>query len=227
MSMHDGHRQRLRNRFLTEGLDNFNDINVLEMLLFYTVPRKDTNEIAHRLLDAFGSFSGVFDAKVEDLEKVEGVGSSSATFLSLLGSFSRYYQKSLTESINIVKTIDECASILRPLFSGRRDERVYLLCLDAKCKVICTKFLSEGSVNTTAISMRKIVETALSVNASSVVLAHNHPSGLALPSENDVYTTSNIAKTLKSVDITLVDHLIFGDEEYISMNQSGYFDVAP
>ena len=213
----------MRERFIKDGLDNFEAVNALELLLFYCLPRKDTNEIAHHLLTAFGSLAGVLEAKPEDLAKVEGVGQSAAVYLSLIGAVNRLYQESKAANVSIVKSIEDCYHILRPKFSGRRDERIYLICLDAKSKIICTKLISEGSVNTTAISIRKIMETSLSVNASGVILAHNHPSGLALPSAEDVYTTKRIAETLQNVDVIMYDHLIFGDDEFISMKQSGLF----
>ena len=108
-----------------------------------------------------------------------------------------------------------------PFFFGRRFETVFLLCLDAKCKVLCCRELGEGSVNAAGISVRKVVETALSAGASSVVLAHNHPSGVAIPSEEDIQTTQRITSALRAVDITLADHLIVADEDYVSMALSG------
>ncbi len=223
MAIHDGHRQRLRERFIQEGLDNFDEINVLELLLFYAIPRIDTNDIAHRLLDAFGSLDGVLDANVDDLAKVQGMGKNSAVFLSLLSSTSRYYQKCRVNNIRTIKSVEDCGQILQPMFSGRRNEQIYLLCLDIKSKILCIKLISEGSVNSTSVSLRKIVEAALAVNASAVIMAHNHPSGLAVPSAEDVMTTQKVARALNAVDIRLLDHLVFSDDEFISMVQSGLY----
>ena len=220
-SIHKGHRQRMKDRFLQEGLDHFSDIQVLELLLFYCVPQKDTNPIAHRLLAHFGSLPQVLEANVEELTKVSGVGENAATFLHLIPEVGRYYQLSRSSQVTILSTLDKCAQYLLPYFFGRRVETVFLLCLDAKCKVLCCKEVGEGSVNSAGISTRKIVETALGVNASSVVLAHNHPSGVALPSGEDIQTTQRIATALQCVDIQLADHIIVADEDYISMAQSG------
>jgi len=224
MSVHDGHRQRLRERFLKEGLDHFDEINVLEMLLFYCIQRKDTNELAHNLLDHFGSLPDVLDATVEDLCKVPGIGMNTATFLSFSSALNRYYQFKRVESVKCVESIEDCASFLMPLFLGRRDERVYMLCLDAKSAVICCKLIGEGSVTSANASVRKITELALSANACSVVLAHNHPSGLAIPSNEDIFVTQRIAKTLNDVDVRLVDHIIVADNEYVSLAASGVYD---
>lgn len=223
MAVHDGHRERLKERFRSEGLDGFTEVQVLELLLFYSVPRKDTNEIAHALLEKFGTLAQVMDANPADLEKVPGMGSSSALFLKLLSAAGRRYQISRTESATILRTLEQCGAYLQPRFFGRKHEAVFLLCLDAKCKVLACKQVGEGSVNSAGVPIRRIVETALSANATMVVLAHNHPSGLALPSADDIQTTKRLAVALDTVEITLIDHLVFSDDDYVSMAQSGYF----
>jgi len=224
MSIHDDHRKRLKALYREEGLNNFDPVNVLEMLLFYCVPRRDTNELAHRLLDHFGSFSQVLDAPPEELEKIEGVSTNVSTFLSMIPDVSRYYMIRRGEDRIIARTPEACGNCLMPYFIGQNDETVYLLCLDAKCKVICCREVGRGSVNSAAISVRKIVEAALGANATTVVLAHNHPSGLAIPSADDVRTTKRIAQALRAVDIILADHLVFAEEEFVSLLQSGYYD---
>lgn len=223
MAVHDGHRERLKERFRSEGLDGFTEVQVLELLLFYSVPRKDTNEIAHALLEKFGTLAQVMDANPADLEKVPGMGSSSALFLKLLSAAGRRYQISRTESATILRTLEQCGAYLQPRFFGRKHEAVFLLCLDAKCKVLACKQVGEGSVNSAGVPIRRIVETALSANATMVVLAHNHPSGLALPSADDIQTTKRLAVALDTVEITLIDHLVFSDDDYVSMAHSGYF----
>ena len=223
MSIHDEHRQRVKERFLDEGLDNFTDIQVLEMLLFYCIPRKDTNDIAHRLIAHFGSFSQVLDAPVQELEKVDGIGPHAAVFLSLVCQAGRYYQVDRAKKAKILTSTDACGAYLMPFFHGRRNETVFLLCLDAKCKVLCCKEIGEGSVNSAGVPVRRIVETALAANATSVVLAHNHPSGLALPSTDDVQTTQRVADALASVEIALADHIIVADDDFVSLAQSGYY----
>jgi len=224
MSIHDGHRQRLKDRFLQEGLDSFTEVQALELLLFYCIPRQDTNPLAHRLIDYFGSYAQVMDATPEQLKKVEGVGDSVATFLTLIHASARYDQISGRQNIKIANTIEDCGRFLMPSMYNRRNEMVFLLCLDAKRKVLCCKEVGEGSVNSAAIPIRRIVEMALDANATSVVLAHNHPSGIALPSEEDKYTTYRLAVALRAVEIELADHLIFADGEFVSLVQSGAYD---
>ena len=223
MSIHSGHRQRVKERFRQEGLDNFSDVQALEFLLFYCIPRQDTNPIAHRLLDTFGSFTQVMEAPVEELKKVEGMGENAALFLSLVTAAGRYYQISRSMQHRILRSLDACGEYLLPFFFGCRNERVMLLCLDAKCKVLCCKEVGEGSVNSAGVPIRRIVEIALSSNATTVVLAHNHPSGLALPSHEDVHTTHRVAAALDAVDVVLADHIVVADDDFVSMVQSGSY----
>lgn len=218
--MHEGHRARVKKRFLEEGLDSFSDIQALELLLFYVIPRSDTNPIAHALLEHFGSLSQVLEADVEELQKVKGVGESAAVFLTLIPQIGRFYLVDRTKQATILPTLDSCAQYLLPRFFGRKTETVFLLCLDAKCKLLCCREVGQGGANSTGISIRKIVETAIGVNASTVVLAHNHPSGLAVPSAEDIQTTRQIAQALRAVDIALADHIIVADDDYVSIAMS-------
>ena len=223
MSIHEGHRQRLKDRFLREGLDNFDELYVLELLLYYCIPRKDTNPIAHELLHTFGSLTGVFEATVEELIKVPGISHNAATFLNLIHQTGRYYQVKRAEVGDILRTVTECAEYLAARFYGRENETVFLLCLDAKCKVLGCKMVGEGSVNSANVPVRRLVEIALNTNATTVILAHNHPSGVAIPSDEDIQTTLRVARAMAAVEITLADHIVVADDDYVSMVQSGYF----
>lgn len=223
MSIHDGHRDRLRKRFCEEGLDSFTDVQVLELLLFYCIPRQDTNEIAHRLIDHFGSFAQVLDASPEELKKVPGIGGMTAAFLPLIKAAGRYYDVDKSKNTTFLNTIEDCGNYLLPFLSKQRNEVVYLLCLDSKRKVISCKEVGEGSVNSAAVPIRRIVEMALNANATSIVLGHNHPSGFAVPSEEDRFTTHRLAAALQAVDILLADHIVVADDEFVSMVQSGFY----
>ena len=223
MSIHDGHRQRLKKRFQTEGLDHFEELQVLELLLFYCIPRQDTNPIAHALLDRFGNLAQVMEAPVEELKKVPGMGEGAAVVLSLIHSFDRRYQISKNAHTKILNSIEACGQHLISCFKNLRNETVYLLCLDAKCKLLCCKEVGEGSVNSAAVPIRRIVEVALGANATSVILAHNHPSGLAFPSDEDKLTTRRVAMALNAVEIQLVDHIIVAEDDFVSLVQSGMY----
>lgn len=223
MSIHEGHRQRLKRRFREEGLDHFDELYVLELLLCYCVPRKDTNPLAHTLLKEFGSLVNVLDATTEELEKVDGVGENISTFLTLIKQVERFYKTEQKKAERILRTIDQCANYLMAQFHSRDQETVFMLCLDAKCKLLCCKKVGEGSVNSANIPIRRVVEMALNANATTVVLAHNHPSGLAIPSADDVQTTHKIARALESVEIILADHLVIANDDYVSIAQSQYY----
>ncbi|MBQ3193520.1 MAG: DNA repair protein RadC [Oscillospiraceae bacterium] len=221
-SIHKDHRKRLKDRFLKEGLDNFTEYQALELLLFYAIPQKDTNPLAHTLVNTFGSLSQVLEAGVEDLKKVPGISDHSATLLALVTELARYYQVDCAKRTRVLTTLDDCGAYLVPRFFGRSNETVFLLCLDAKCKVLGCKEVGEGSVNSAGISIRKIVETAIGMKATTVILAHNHPSGVAVPSVEDVQTTRRIAAALNAVEVHLADHIVVADGDYVSMVQSGY-----
>ena len=194
MSVHEGHRQRMRRQLKTSGMDSLSDVQVLEVLLYYAIPRADTNPIAHRLLERFGSLSGVLEAAPDDR----------------------------SGKANILNSTSKCGQYLVPFFHGEQEEVVYLLCLDAKCKALCCVPVHRGSITVASISVRKIVQTALNQNAASVVLAHNHPSGYALPSQEDLDTTRTLQTALQSVGIVLADHIIVADDDYVSLADDGY-----
>ena len=218
--MHENHRERMRMRFESQGLEHFDAHQVLEMLLFYAIPRKNTNDIAHRLIDTFGSFHRVMDAPIEELEKVEGMGHRSALFLKLLRSSHSYYSLSAASQSKEMRNIEECAEYLMAKLDGKRNEEVHLLCLDGKrCLINCVK-ISEGDICSANVSARKIVNAALSNNAVAVVLAHNHPGGFALPSREDISVTNHLATTLFHTGIYLLDHIIVTDSDYVSLYRS-------
>lgn len=222
MAIHDGHRQRLKERFLREELDGFTEIQILELLLFYAIPVRDTNPLAHALLNRFGSLARVLEAPVEKLIQVEGIKEHSATLLKLAWAMTRAYEVSRIKNDFRIKSIAECGEYLLPFFRGRKNETVFLLCLDAKLKILDCTEIGEGSVNYANVPVRRVVETALEIGASSVILAHNHPSGIAIPSEDDYQTTKRLAAALSAVEINLADHIVVADDDYVSMLASGF-----
>lgn len=218
------HRKRVKDRFRKDGLENFDERYALELLLFYCVPRKDTRELAISMLEHMGSFVQVLEASPEELQKIPGVGEGVSTFFAFLQQLHRYYSdRRDSDSTEPLLTPEAYGKILRSKFLHRRNEVVYVLCLDAKCKLLSCKLVGEGSVNSANVSIRKIVEICLNANATSVVLAHNHPGGLAFPSSDDIETTYRVAQALSMVEINLIDHLVFVDGDHISLAQSSYY----
>ena len=225
MGIHDGHRSRVKRRFLESGLDGFDEHTKLELLLFYSIPRSDVNPLAHSLISKFGSISGVFDAPLEELMAVKGVSENTATLIKLVPQMARQYMISKSSFEDILVTTEKAGAFLVPFFVGERDETVYMVCLDAKKKVLSCKRLFTGSPNISLLSVRKIVENALTYNATYVIIAHNHPSGIALPSREDIDTTIRIREALAGVDVELVDHIIVADEDFVSVADSGFLDT--
>ncbi len=221
-NVHEGHRERLRQRFLSEGLENFQDHNVLELLLFYSVPLKDTNEEAHNLIDTFGSLSGVFDASFEDLCNVKGIGERSATLIKMMPElFKKYEVDKINNDNAILDTSHKVAEYVAPYFKGVTNEKMYVLCLDSNCRVLKFAQVSEGIVNTAPLNTRKIMETALNCSASSIILIHNHPSGIVAPSRKDIDATISMVNLMEKVSLRISDHIIIGNgSDFFSFRKS-------
>ena len=216
---HSGHRERVRNLFLESGLDGFSDHNILELLLFYTIPKRDTNVIAHDLIDRFGSLRRVLDAKPEELCSVKGMGMYTATFLSILPQLARRYCISESRQKHAIKIEDQEAveTYLRSRFIGESQECIYMLAFGNDGQMTgCTK-VTTGSLSKIRFDGRAIVEAAFRMGAVSAVLSHNHPGGVAAPSQDDVDTTKIVANTLSACNIHLVDHIIFAGDECFHM----------
>lgn len=219
--MHDGHRKRLKERFITEGLKNFEPHQVLELLLFYSIPRKDTNEIAHNLINKFGSAADVFDADAKDLETVDGISENSAIFLSLISAVSGYYLKSKHGEKPVIDSSIKAGEYVLSLFVGQKYEIFYVICLDSQNRVTWADVLFEGTLNETSIYPRNLVEVALRHKANSIIIAHNHPGGSLKPSSADLNATKSIKNALETISIKLLDHIIVGDHKYMSFAESG------
>ena len=222
MGIHDGHREKMRQRFLKSGLDAFADHEALELLLYYAIPRRDTNPIAHALMERYGPLSAVLAAPVEDLKKVEGVGESAAILLKLAPQLYRKAKMSDAEQETILSSVERVGAYLLERFAGEKNEVVYQLCLDRKGKLLVCKKLGEGGVTSADLDIRRLVENALLTGASAVVLAHNHPSGVALPSRDDYAATDRAKTALAVVGVALTDHIIVADGDFVSMADSGY-----
>ncbi len=219
--VHDGHRARKKKQFREHGLDAFADHEVLELLLFYAIPQGDVNPLAHRLIDRFGSLDAVLAAPPEELEKVDGVREHTATLLTLILPLVRRVHMVSGKDDVVLCDAERLGRYFCSLFFGARQEVFYEACLDAKGKLLRCYKLAEGSVDAVHINMRCIVENALHCHASAVALAHNHPSGIALPSPDDNTTTLTAYDALRTVGITLVDHIIVADDDFVSLRDNG------
>lgn len=226
---HKEHRDRVRKEFLSRGFDQDTPKHkILEMLLFYCIPRKDTNILAHKLLERFGSFSGIFEADVNELMEIDGIGESAAAFLKLMLPIIRTYATEKRQKPNKVKSMDEIGDMLMEKYIGIKNEVFSIMSFNSKGEVCGFDFLSSGDVASVGITSRMVVETALKRNAVGLVLCHNHPGGVAMPSSSDLSVTQMIGDVLKQININFIDHIIVCDDDYVSLrlskNYCMYFD---
>lgn len=223
-NIHEGHRQRLKNTFLENGLNGMSSHTILELLLFFVIPRKDTNLIAHELIDRYKTISGVFKASYDDLLTINGLGSNGATFIKLIPQMLCVYSTDIKadQPMDNIKIINE---YFYGCYIGVKTEQLRVCCLDDKLNIISCTVIQEGGVNAVPINVRKIVETTYKWNCSLIILSHNHPNGLPLPSDDDVIQTKKIYQILQSVGITLLDHVIVGQSGVISMKDNGFFNI--
>ncbi len=219
-NMHSGHRQRVKERFMNEGLESFEPHQVLEMLLFFGVHMKDTNELAHRLLDAFGSLYRVLEASFEDLRQVEGVTDNVATLICFSGQLVKRYWVDRCDIGTILDTSQKIGEYFKYRFAGDQEERVLLMSLDNRKKLLNCTCIAKGSVNAADINVRLAIKQALKDNATLVALAHNHPNGHAYPSTIDIRTTEVFAKAFAVLDIHLIDHIVVSEDDFISMAET-------
>lgn len=216
---HEGHRARMKERFLVNGLDGFSDHEILELLLFYAIPYRDTNPLAHELTKRFGTWMQVVNADYRDLLTVPGVTPHVASLLTLVGQAAvRYYMDTVAGDVVQLFDTNMMADYLIPWFLGGKDESVVMVSLDNKRKVLNTTRIFEGSVNSAQFNVRLAVQQALRDNATQIVLAHNHPNGFCFPSNADVSTTEYLAEVLKPLDIRIVDHLIISEGDCLCMS---------
>lgn len=222
-NVHSGHRERLKARFGESGFDGFADHNVLEMLLFYTIPRKDTNELAHRLLDAFGSLSGVFDAPYDMLIKVKGITPNTASLITMLPQLMKKYEDDKFNGRILLDTSEKAGEYCTAKFIGVNVERLYVILMDNNSYVKKCALISDGTQNSASINARKILEEVIATNATAVILTHNHPSGVAAPSAEDINSTQYIIDALRKIDVRVLDHIIVAGRDYIALGKSSKF----
>ncbi len=222
-NLHKNHRMRVRKKFLDNGLDGFEMHESLEFLLFYCVPYKNTSELAHQLLDAFGSLSAVFDAPFDALCKF-GLTETQASYLKLMPEISRLYIDDKHNNSYKIFNYDIAGENILNKFIGRETEQNLLLLLDAKGKELYCGIVSKGSVSDATLPVRKIVDFALRYNSKFAIIAHNHPSGIALPSREDIAATKNVKSALNLIGVKLIDHFIVADNDYVSLAQSNLSD---
>lgn len=221
-NVHEGHRERMRNKYVNKGIEVFEQHEILEMLLFYAIPRKNTNDIAHRLLEACGSLSAVFDAPIDILMQ-QGLSYNAAVLLHMIPDLSRAYQSDKFDNEEKIITDENIGKKMVHLFAGKNEECVYAFFLDAKGKEKYSGIISKGDASSAPLFSKDIVSIAARCKAVTVIIAHNHPSGVASPSRADLEATADIADALDAIGIHLADHIIVADRDYISLSSTPPF----
>lgn len=221
-NVHEGHRERMRNKYVNKGIEVFEQHEILEMLLFYAIPRKNTNDIAHRLLEACGSLSAVFDAPIDILMQ-QGLSYNAAVLLHMIPELSRAYQSDKFDNEEKIITDENIGKKMVHLFAGKNEECVYAFFLDAKGKEKYSGIISKGDASSAPLFSKDIVSIAARCKAVTVIIAHNHPSGVAFPSRADLEATADIADALDTIGIHLADHIIVADRDYISLSSTPPF----
>lgn len=219
--MHSGHRQRLRERFLKHGLTGFSEYQVLEFLLFFSVVRKDTNPIAHKLIDTFGSLQGVLDADYYDLMEVGGISEVSASLITLHREMFKYLETN-NPSTKRLTNVFEAGEFCCRYFAHHVDEALIMIVLDSQRNIKAVEVISEGNEMQTAFYPRKIMKYALRHKGCSIIISHNHPDKNPTPSNNDVYNTNRLIVSLRDFGIDLIDHIVCGGSRFVSMSDRGY-----
>lgn len=220
-NVHKGHRKRMKQRFREEGLNGFNDHQVLELLLYFALPQKDTNIIAHELLEKFGTLSRILEADDKDLVSVPGVGENTAALLTLVPALSQRYLKDRWGEKPVLDSTSKAGEYVLDLLTGRTYEVFFVICLDSQCGVIFPALVHEGTIDQAPVYPRMIVETVLRHKAHSIILAHNHPGGSPQPSKQDIEVTKKIRQALQPISVSVLDHIIAAGRRYVSLAEKG------
>lgn len=220
--MHKGHRARMREKFLKNGFDGFSEHEILEMLLFFSIPRKDTNALAHNILDKYQTLANVLDASPEALMNEFGVGESTAILLTMIPKLFKEYEKSKWSKRVCLDNVENMGKYLISFFKGKENEEFALISLDANRNVQWSGIIIKGTIDRTEAYPRLVLNEALNHKATRVIFAHNHPSGTLAPSVADKEATKVLVGLLKGIGIEVLDHIIVSGDRYFSMKEMGF-----
>ena len=221
--LHQGHRKRMLDKFLKNGLSGFEEHEILEIILFSIIPRCNTNEISHSLIQKFGSISGVLSASKNDLMKISGIGDNAAAFLCFLGEFIHKYRLEISEKRKQLNSPEKIAEYARTLFTDPTEESAFVIVLDRSLCFIGSEKLSDGSADESYFDPRTIVGAAIGKNSQNIVLVHNHPYGAVNFSSADISATRCLLDVLRPLEIELNDHMLIMKDSFCSMRSSGIF----
>lgn len=218
---HDNHRKRVREEFLAHGFDENTPFHkIVEMLLFYCIPRKDTNELAHAVVDKFKTLENLLEASPEELKEIEGIGDNVVAFFKLLTYITGAYRSERIVKRTKFKSLTEITDFLFAKYLNRKTETFAVTTFNNCGGYIAFDIVNDGDVSSVGFSIREVVEVVCKRKASAVIISHNHPGGNALPSPDDIELTQRIINALAQIDVTMIDHIIISEDDYVSLRQS-------
>lgn len=219
--LHKNHRNRVKQKFLNSGFDNFNQHEVLEMLLFYSIPRMDTNGMAHTLIKKYGSISKVFDANIDSLMEVKGISEHTAILIKMIPAIFNIYSADKIDKKQKITNSKEAKKFVSGLFKGLQVENFYIICLDNGNNVIATKKISSGETSKVQVPIRLVTDFVFKNNCNRIILAHNHPTGKAKPSPEDLALTHKLFNSCVLNDIDIIDHIIYSETSVYGFVENG------
>lgn len=222
--LHEGHREKMKARFLETGYSGFSEHQIIEMMLFYVYAQTDTNEIAHRLINHYGSLAGIFDASYDDLIENGKLPPRAAFLFKMIPELIPIYHDSRSH-LKVYSNMESLKRLFEPYFVGIDHEEFRVACFDAALRLNCCLTVTQGSPTGSAVDMRKLAEAAIRANAVCIAIAHNHPNGSPMPSIEDIRATKLINEAMSNIDIKLLDHIIIGKNETISMRENAFIKI--
>lgn len=216
----EGHRQRMRETFLASGGEGMHDHNLLELLLTYAIPRRDVKDLAYALLNEFGTLENVFRADIASLQKVDGMGEYSAILFKLIGAIEKRIRLNRAQSVTSLSDAQTVIAYYKNLFAQEQVEKIYITTLDNTCRVLGSYVCGEGTVNTSDVDLRRVVEYVVHDSATALIVAHNHPRGSCRPSQADLHFTMQLRDYLGQLGVSLLDHVVVGQDDVLSMRNS-------
>jgi len=221
-AIHKDHRARMRKKFAEHGFDGFAEHEILEFLLYYAIPRRDTNPLAHAILNEYKSLANVFEADAKELAKIPGLSENSATLLSMVSHLCRAYEQSKCARGALLNDTDAIGRYAVSLLKGKVLEEFGLICLDSFRRVHWSGIIAKGTLDRIEAYPRMVVSEVIKHHAKNVIFVHNHPNGSLTPSVSDKNTTRQLVEVLKSIDVVTLDHIIVSDNRFFSMKEMGF-----
>ena len=223
-NIHKGHRERLREIALKNGLANLPEHQALELILSYIIPQKDTNPLAHALINKFGSLAGVFEATPDKLKQVAGIGDIAASFISICSQIPQIYKNSKIKDKVVLISPSRAIEYFENIISISNTEKFYVAYLNSRCEVIKCENFATGGMSKVSVDINDLVHNILQLPTCGIIICHTHPEGIAKPSQDDTVFTRQLTISLQTIGIKLLDHIILSIDSNFSFLNEGLLD---